>query len=410
MSGVQNNYSLEFLQLISKSGGATDLIPYMYGLEIFEDIHSPFLHAQVDVMETESIIEQLPLVGDEFVVAVLRIHGIHKTSEKFITFTMDVYKIEDEQMYKHKATVFRMLLISQSFKKNASKRNRKYYIGTQDLIANMICGIQLERPIIRTDPCMFEEEYIFPNWHPVGCINHLAKNSVSMKYNDPDYVFYEDLEGYHYLSMSYIMDVGNGFVESSDGGWFKAPIIQQFTSEKDDFTVSEYHKKHAFDMIDNTNKGMYGTTLIYTDTLNRWWDESGSNYQSTFGNFKHLASVPLTLFADASNEKNRMVYVPMNGLLNPGVYRDVFYQDQKKNLIIRQMQSEQNLMVLEIEGEPNMEIGKVMGFDLHSVKKEDADTLHDKLYGFFLINKVRHVFARDKYVQYVEISKDSYFK
>ena len=72
------------------------------------------------------------------------------------------------------------------------------------------------------------------------------------------------------------------------------------------------------------------------------------------------------------------------------------------------MQSEQNLMVLEIDGEPNMKIGYPMTFELMSIKDDDKETQHDKLYGDFLITKIRHVFMREEYRQFVEISKDSY--
>jgi hypothetical protein len=413
MSGGKNNYSLEYLQIISnQSGRNVDLIPYMHGIEIYEDIHSPFLHAQVDLVETESIIETLPMVGDEFVVAVLRQHGVLDTSQEFITFNMDVYKIEDEQKHKHKATQFRIKLISRSFKKNASKRTRNYYVGTQDLITSEIVGEQLEQPMARVDPCMFEEEYIFPNWHPIGCINKLSQNSVSLFYQDSDYVFYEDLEGFHYLSMSYMMDKGNGEVIPFTGGFFKSPVVSEFLNEKLEFTVSDYHKKHAFDVIDNTNKGMYGATTVYNDVLNRWVDEDASNYLENFYGFGfHLSNLPLMepLYKDGT-EKNRMINMPVNGLENPGPYTDLFYPLQRRNLVMRQMQSEQNTMVLEIEGEPKLDVGKPMGFELISIKEHDRDTLNDKLFGYFLITRIRHVFARDKYIQYVEIAKDSYFK
>lgn len=408
---TNTNYTLDKLKIYSLSGGEIDLKPLMINMEIYEDIHSPFLQAQVDVYETESVVEMLPIVGDEWVECIIINHGIHNTNRQKIEFKLDVYRIEQEQQGDHKQLTFRINLISQSFKKNGSRRNRKFYRGTQDAIVADIVGAQLEGKLVRSDACMFEEEYIFPNWHPISCINQMRINSKSDEYGDPDYVFYEDMEGFHYLSMSYMIDPLFDQIYPTMGIKFRSQIPTEYVNTDSDFNVEEHHKKFAFDVIENTHKGMYGATLIHHDVTNRVWREDASNYLGTFGKFMHNAPVPLTKIAGGmDNEKNRMLYMPMNGIDNPGVYQDEFYRDQRKELVIRQLQTEQNTMVLEINAEPEMRVGRPLDFELLSIAggAETDSKPNKKLSGFFLVTKVRHFFDRDFYTQFVEMSKDSY--
>ncbi len=332
--------------------------------------------------------------------------------KKKFKFELDVYRVEQEKQGEHKQVMFRLKLISRVFKQNAKKRNRKFYVGTQDAIASEICLFQLEKPIVRIDACLFEEEYIFPNWHPIGCINHMTLNAKSAEYGDPDYVFYEDMEGFHFVSMSYMIDKNFDQIFPTHGMKFRSQIPVKYNPTETDHNVSKVHKKFSFDVIDNVNQGMYGMTMIHHDIHNRKWRESGEGYLATYGKFEHNELVPLAIFNGFGNDKNRMVYAPMNGIENPGVYQDEFYVEQRKDLVIRQLQSEQNSMILEIDGEPEMRVGRPLDFEYISIKGEDKDAqeLHDKLNGWFLVTKIRHFFDRDYYRQFVEISKDTYFK
>lgn len=414
MKTTNSNYSLEVLEIHSNQGGSADLIPFLSAMEIFEDIHSPFLQAQIDVIETESLIETLPIVGDEYVVCEIRVKGVTNSANRLIKFDLDVYKIEDEQTYKHRSTSYRLRCISKTFKNNANARVRKYYIGTQDAIVQEICDAQLSIvkgnkreavKIKRFDPCEFEEGYIFPNWHPIGCIKKLCKNASSVEYKDSDYFFYEDLDGLHFVSASFMIE--SKVIKPQSGKNFKPVIIQNFTDSSSDFNITDYHKKHSFDTVKNVNNGMHGTTLIHHDLVNRRWREDGSDYLGTFHDFKHNAFTQLTLLAGEEEQKNRIQLMPMNGIDNPGVYTDEFYRDIKKKQVIRQMQTEQNLMVLEIDGEPKIKVGYPIDFEFMSIKGE-TEIQNDKLRGEFLITKIRHVFMREEYKQFVEISKDSY--
>lgn len=412
-NSFNSNYTLDVLQLVSRTGGMIDLVPYFTVIEIYEDIYSPLLYGRVDVVETKSIIETLPLRGDEFVFCSLRLHGAHNATPKYIFFYMDIITVENEETYRHKGATFTMQLISQSFKQNMKTRDRRWHFpATQDAVVKEIVEFQLQKPVIRTDPCMYEEQYIFPNWHPLSCVNKLKQNSISARYMDSDYVFYEDLKGFNYVSMSYLADPANsgGGLKPSTADSFKAVIITDVNDTKNDYNIESYHKKRSFDSIENHRRGMYGTTLIYNDPVNRKWDESKKGYFESFLMNVHNAHIPLTLIEGVGHEKNKMMYQPMNGVENPGVYTDEYYQEQKQLLALRQMQFEHNAYVLEFNGEPNLEVGKVFKWDLISMKDDDKETKHDTLNGFFLITKIRHQFLRESYKQYVEVAKDSYEK
>lgn len=405
------NYSLNVFKLHSDSSGEViDIRPDIIGFEFFEDIHQALLTGQVDFAETYGLVELSPIIGEEWIEFEIEVHGIHNQGSRIITGEMDVYKVADEQTLKNKNTSFRLYLISKKFKKNAKSRNRKYYLGTQDVIVANIVENQLEGEMIRIDACEIEEGYIFPNWHPISCIKAMQKNSISVQYKDPDYCFYEDFDGFHYVSTSFMID--QPIIKPANNDMFKSAIIANWFSETSDFNVEEHHKKHSFDMINNMNKGLYGSTLIYHDLVNRKYRQDEDNYFGTHGQFKHAEDVPLLSVDGAGYEKSKFQYIPAHGIDNPGVYIDEVIKKQRKDLAIRQNQTEQNSLVLEVDGIASSEpikVGYPLQFEIKSIHGVDTEEDHEKLHGKFLITKIRHQFTLKKYKQYIEISKDGYF-
>lgn len=406
------NWKLNSCVITSYSGGGSiSLFSYVNQIEIYEDIHKTFLSAQIDIVETEGLIERLPIKGDEYVTASFTITGINQTTAKNVSFEMDVYRLEKEIKFKHKATSFRLQLVSKSFQKDVDNRTRKYFRGTQDEIVAQLVDAQLGGELIRVDKCAFEEEYIFPNWHPSQCIKKLAKNSLSDEYNDPDYVFYEDLEGFHYVSMSYMIDPA-WQVYAQTTGRFQSLIPEGVADRGSvaDFNIEYIHKRFSYDNINNINYGMYGTTLITHDVAQRKWRETGADYATEFPTVLHNASTELTKLAGEHSWKNRMMLHPTNEKISKGVYNTDDYTDQKKRLVVRQMQTENNNLVLEFMADPNLKVGYAMNLKLGSIDGVNSNKEDELLSGMFLITKIRHVISRETYFQMVEISKDSYEK
>lgn len=405
----QTNYSLNVFKLHSDSSGEViDIRPDIIGFEFFEDIHQSLMTGQVDFAETFGLVELAPIIGEEWIEFEIEVHGIHRQGSRVISGEMDVYKVADEQSLKNKNTSFRLLLVSRKFKENAKRRNRKAHLGTQDAIVSLIVEEQLKGEMIRVDPCEIEENYIFPNWHPISCIKAMTKNAISKEFKDPDYCFFEDFDGFHFCSTSFMIE--QPIIVPPNNNMFKSAIIVNWFGDHSDFNVEEHHKKHSFDMIDNMNKGLYGSTLIHHDLVNRRYRESTQNYFGTFEKFKHVEDIPLLSVDGAGFEKAKMQYIPAHGIDNPGSYIDEVMIDQRKDLSIRQNQTEQNLMVLEVDGMAvPVRIGYPLEFELKSINGVDNEEDHEKLHGKFLIAKIRHQFTLKKYKQYVEISKDGYF-
>ena len=409
----QTNYTIHKFDLHADSSGETvDLKPYLFAFEFYEDIHQSFMVGFVDLVDPDALIEKSPLIGEEWIDFELEVHGIHRQGERFIVGEMDIYKISDEKPHTHKTETFRLHTVSRKFKNNAKHRTRAAYTGTQDQIVATLVENQLDGDLVEADECLVENTYIFPNWHPVGCIKELMAKSISAEYNDPDFCFYEDFEGFHYVSTSYMID--KPIIYPTAGrSMFKNNIINIFDGDETDFNVEVQTKKFAFDMIDNMNKGLYGSTLIYHDLVNRIYRQDETNYADTFGEFTHCDDLQLLTVDSAGYEKSRFLYTPMNGVDNPGVYPDDPTKDQIKKLVIRQNQTEQNTLVMTMDGVPGSDnkgirVGNPIMFDMKSIYGLDDIEDHEKLWGKLLITKIRHRFDLNKYVQFIELSKDAF--
>lgn len=414
MSSANTNYTLYKFDIVTLFG-TYDLRSDIITFELYEDIYSNMVVGFVDIIETENIIENYSMIGEEkieidfSVVSVVSGKGKSYTIKNRKSLVFDIQKIEERKIKNNKSMAMRIWFMSENFSKNMDSRVRKYYRGTQDAIVSRILQSQLGVGLKRVDACVNEEEYIFPNWHPFSAIDFMTRNSVSAAYNDPDYLFFEDMNGYHYVSMSYLMDQPLLMPSSGDAA-FKEKTIQEFADRSTDYNIEKKHDKKGFDNIERYSSGMLGTTLIHHDMVNRKWRQVESNYQATFGKFKHNEKAKLTFeIGTSANKKNRFLYVPVNSIESPGPYVDEVMKIQHQDRAIRKPQTNQNLFVFEMAADPNMKIGYPLKFEYWNHALDKGKDMHDLYWGKYLVTKIRHSFLPQKYSMYVELTKDSYW-
>lgn len=413
-NSTQTNYEVTRLFLFTK-GDIIDINAKFTKFEIYEDIHSPFLIGAIDIFDADTMIETGSILGeDEYIEFEFTITGSNNLANRKMSGKLYIYKIEDERQENNRSDIFRLRLVSESFFLNTKARNRKFYEATQSDIVSEIAEEQLGREMVRIDKTELEQRYIFPNWHPIACITSMSYNSRSVAYKgEPDYVFYEDLEGFHYVSMSYMIDEKNGKVLPFVGDdWFRNLIVTESTNPKFDNNLVAQYKKSAFDIVDNVNKGLYGATMINHNIARRKWRQDVSGYAETFKEFEHLAPHELSERGEDYG-KSRYQLIPSN-TFGSGVYPEDIYPLDKRKTAIREMQSEQNIFALVIDGDPGkpgaeMKIGRPLKFNVRS-KKGGPDDETDNIYlsGKFLVTRIRHVFQTEAYTQYVQVIKDSY--
>jgi hypothetical protein len=412
-----NNINLKDV-ILSTPFGEYNITEHVYNINIIESIYNQSITGTLDVRDPYSMMEKFPIIGDGESVTITWQTlggnvGFTQSTEK--TITLDVNKIQDETIIKNKLILFRLILVSPIMKKNFNKRVRKFYSGTQDTIVRRLVETQLEEKMLRVDPCEVDNPYVFPNLHPLACIDYLAKQAKSFEYGDPDYKFFQSLgdrgdNGFNFVSSSYMIDQPR--LIASHGDDFAARIHHDIQDQRTRFNIESVHKKKSFNVLDNMNSGMFGSTMLYHDLTHKKWREIANTYDDLFEDYKHSEFWPLILMEGIAerHKKNNFHVLPTQADTSTGSYSNEYTEDTHLKRVIRMKQIDQNQHILRVHADPAFKIGYPMILDYKSPKSELSEIHHNLLHNKFLVTEIRHTITDEKYTMFVGICKDSYWK
>jgi hypothetical protein len=367
-------------------------------IDIYEDINKNTYSGTCDVMETEGVREAIPFIGEE--VGVIQFSSRSPESgvdHETIQFIFRINKLEHLREGTSIQKRYRLHFTSLNHEVNINQRVRKHYKGTADAVVGRLVKAHFGGELITTDACKHEQDFVFPNWSPFQCINYLSTISVSSKYTDPYYKFYEDRDGFHFVSLSKLMSQGP--VETIDMQMANTKLQPDETWDR--LQMSTYTVEPLFDTLDNYYSGMYGNTVLTYNKITKRYTETKRTYSDTYGDFKHVGKEKLTR-TKSENPKGRFQFIMNNNPEHPGVYSHV--DDWGNKILNRAGQMRNNRIHIFVNGKTNVKVGNVIRWDFRSsIEGKEKD---DILSGNYLITKIRHLIRPGMYNMNMEIIKD----
>lgn len=365
--------------------------------DVYEDLQKNSYSGTLDLMETEGVRESVPFIGEEAGVIVFSsVAPVSGTEHGDIVFAFRVNKMENLREGSSNQRYYRIHFTSLNYELNVNARVRKHYRGTASAIVNRIVSAHMGVALKSTDTAKHEQNFVFPNWHPFQCINYLATVSVSAKYNDPYYLFYEDRDGFHFTTLSQLMDKPES--ETID---MKMANLEHEDDTWDKLQMSTFSTDPLFDSVENYYTGMYGNSRVMYDKINRHYTQVDSTYTDTYGTFKHVGKEKLTK-EKPENPKNKFQFIMNNKAENPGIYDHT--DEWANNLLHRAQQIRNNRVHIVVNGKTSIKLGDVIKWDFRSTR--DDVEYDEVLSGKYLITKIRHIIRPGMYSQQMEIVKD----
>ena len=384
--------------------GEEDIKTEFLSMDIFEDINTNCYYGTLSIQETEGIRESIPIICEETVsVSFKSIDPITgASSDPTISFIFHVTSIEDYVIGTDKKRNYRLKLASLPHRfQFSSGRQRKFYSGnTADIVSRLINNTLLSiSPLFESDEDKYSNDYIFPNWHPLRCINFLTTNAISATYNDPYYLFYEDRDGWHYTSLSFLMAKGNQGTITDE---IKNTTDTRTATDGDNMKLISYENAKLINTYDNIYGGMYGSSLVGYDKFNKTYTESSQTYAGTWGQFTHVGETQL-LKSFPESVKYSAQYVIENQPENPGIYD--FSHEIHKERVIRTPQMMNNMWVVTLPANTKIKTGAPITFKLPSTLYPDGSD-DEYLSGNYLVKTVHHALTPDNLYTKLTIIKD----
>ena len=437
MEGIRSagEYNLTDLKLFTGSGEVINLDLNYLALDIYENIFSNGLTGTLMIADTNNLIMNAPITGQEFLSFKIKTPGIENVLIDFTKHVMAVYKI-DLRKPDRGNEIFQLHFCSPELLRNSRTRLSKAYDGN---ISDIVNKVLKDAKSVNTKKELFIEEtlgnkkFISPNKNPYSLIRDLTTDAIGVN-GSPHFVFFENLDGIHFRTLDSLYSQGSiGDFISSDRGTIDFQTGGVTNIEKDLKRVLDYEMASNNDTKRNIKSGMFASKTVSHNIYQKNYDVKVFDYFQEFEKYGRVSGgendfpiynkAPVDFANNLSDFNDARIF--MHGTSKDNNNLDTqHYVDTKTNYTPNDIQKtiasrnakntelDNGVKInMEINGNITIKAGSIIDFQLPIAGQnhtgDDFDVYHS---GKFLITKARHNFDRvsNKYKIYLSTVKDSF--
>lgn len=231
------------------------------------------------------------------------------------------------------------------------------------------------------------------------------------KNKSPTYLFFENREGYNFVSLESL---------------FKQEVMQEFTKDnyiRDELSsggsVKDLQKDYqrietitvpvAFDYLSRVRSGMFGSKQYYVDYTGKRIGSKNFDLLKTYEKRGHLNKYPLASKKTIYRYNTKIDVVPK---MNSSFYG---YSDTSNAAMMQERMSvfkqiESTRLEITVPGRLDYTVGKKVKLNMpriSPISKGDTDTEDKTFSGNYLIAAINHYIDRERHVSIMELVKDS---
>jgi hypothetical protein len=423
-----DDYFLQEVEIISGSQ-SVNIKGIMAELSYYEDIFRGSMTGHVLIQDSISLIDRMGMSGFEFLYLSFKKTG--QDSAEFKRY-FRIYRIGDRVLKNNSTEVYTIhfcseeLFLSEQIKISKSYAGRKISDIVYSILHNDL-GIPDKKLIIGDTMGVYD--FVIPYKKPFEAINWLANYSRPKNKAGADFVFYENAEGFNFVSLQELMDTfPYGYYIYTPRNLGKRGEQTELGSSL--IGIKSYNILDTFDTLYGTNTGAFSSKLISIDPLTRSYTETKYDYSKYFE-----SSVTLNKYAivgDYKNRKNKYSYENYDAVLkvatsnseqkkakyisdkSESVANDVYVEEYIPYRTAQLALLNYSRIKIALSGDPNLRIGTTIDIKLPSMRGPDGSGNNTGDYdrhhsGKYLITSVRHIIdVNMKYETVLELAKDSF--
>ena len=210
-----SEFDLQEAIIFSVDGVALNLLNdvNLISINIFEDIFKNGISGSIIFADTNNMIENLPIVGQEIFAFKATTPGLNDDNIDFTENPFIIYKVERSEDVSVSANIVELLFVSPESITNYRRRISKSYTDTIDNIVDDVLTNELlinTNKNIEIEPTVGNRKIIAPNSNPFKFIEKLSREAISKNYGgSPHFLFFENKNGFHFkpLQTLYEQDI-----------------------------------------------------------------------------------------------------------------------------------------------------------------------------------------------------------
>ena len=271
-------------------------------LSIYEDIEQNFITGNLTFIDTEDIVNKLPILGQEYLEFKVRtpLKSTYNEGEYDFTNTrMAVYKCTKERLNSNTQQVSLDFISTEAIKDSNTKISRAFDGPYDDAVAKIFkntWGLNSKKKFY-VQPTQGNFKFVAPNQRPTDIMNMIASRAVPKTSIAPGYFFYENGQGFHFRSIDsfFFMAKSEGiaphpemfeyFADSETARGLNNPRDNPMSQMR---TVKSFKILPQNDLITGQRTGTYASKLITHDQYNKTFKEHEYNYIDDYLRTPHL--------------------------------------------------------------------------------------------------------------------------
>ena len=403
---------LEKAKVISSSGFFQDITNQIIGIQIFEDLLSPFITGTLVIKDSFDLINLFPFVGEEYIELKISTPTLKKGN---LDAKFYIYKMTDRNMVGDRSVIYQLHFISQDALLDFNKSISKTFSGKVSDIAKTLfedktVGLQISSNKYKIEETTSSIKYTSNFWSPVKNILYLAESANNVD-KSPSYVFFENRDGFNFVSLSYL---------------YKQPVIQEFVYDnysRDDRALGgsiknlqEDYKRitnikipTGIDYMERITSGIYGSRMYTHDILSKKITSKNFDMLDSFKQKPHLNEFPTASKKAIYRYGAKTMFSPKyyNNFSNFGDVTNTSFIQERISLL---KQAESTKVEITVPGRWDYTVGRKIDLKLNKVEpisKNDKKTLDNMFSGNYLISAINHFITREKHECTLELIKDS---
>lgn len=442
LEGIQKagDVVIEKLLLISHDNVVFDLTEFFVEFNLYEDIFSNYLHGNMLLSDSRNLIENVPIIGEEYLIVKLTTPSFPKSIEK----TFRVYKASDRVIVRDNNTqnfilhfasieVFYDILlplfvpfegridnvVGEIFE-NYISANRDYQVNSN---VDEIKELEYVTPLYVLNEVANSVKFVSPGWTPFKCINWLASKAIPKNETARNFLFFESNKSFYFTSMEYLFKDAvetNNYIGVYSTGVADVPDSNPI--QRNFFLAKNVEMIESTDHVKNYTNGYLANRLITLDVFNKKYENVQYDYVNEYKKQFHTSGSGTTskpIFTENSlrNHSTDISFYPVNPKLFTGFSDNVnenmkYVHGNRKSSLLDLRNVRMNITV---PGRTDIEVGNMLYYYYPSLEGSDeTDTFRSKqdlLYsGYYLISAIHHrVIVGGRHEMTMELVKDSLY-
>lgn len=403
--------SIDKVKITTRSGLAQDVTAQVIAVQLFEDIFSPFITGSLILRESLDLLNIFPFAGEEQLELEISTPSLENGNIKGKYY---IYKMTDRELLGEKSVVYQLHFISPEAIIDINKKVSRVFGDKPETVVDYLLrddvnGLQTKKTI-KYEPSNRYIKFISNFWSPSKAIQYATNSAVNTN-NSPSYVFFENRDGFNFVSLENLYS-GNVFQEFT---------YDKYTRDKrkdgsDVRNIGEDYKRIdtisvpvVVDYMDRIRNGMFSSKMISYDITKKQYNVKPYAQFDNFAGSKHLNEYNVSSDKAVFRTNSTLFNYPRANSTFSGFGDATNYRNEQKRISLLKA-AEANKIQIVVPGRCDYTVGQKVNVRLYKVEplsQNDTDNLDKMLSGNYLIAAVNHYIDRNRHECNMELIKDS---